>query len=98
MSAAELQRMLAILATRSNLTLSQPGVVAIPFYNGSVEEGKKRFKAFYEVGPIVDMAKEIPYSQMNSLMVPSSLSFSSVSINLNLWFRTRWWSMAAGSG
>ena len=47
----------------------QPAVVLIPFYNGPENIGKQKFKGFYDVGPIVDMTKMIPYDQLNSLQV-----------------------------
>lgn len=48
----------------------QPAVVLIPFFNGPAEEGKKRFKAFYDVGPVADMTQEIPYEQQNAVQNP----------------------------
>lgn len=52
------------------------------FFNGSVEEGKKRFKAFLDLGPVADMIKEIPYSEMNSILVFIS-PLASVGVVLN---------------
>ncbi|KAG2013104.1 FAD binding domain-containing protein [Coprinopsis cinerea AmutBmut pab1-1] len=40
------------------------------FYNGSEEAGRERFKEFFELGPIVDKAKEIPYEELNAI-IPS---------------------------
>ena len=41
----------------------------IPFFNGSADEAKKRFKAVLDVGPVADMTKEIPYEELNGLQV-----------------------------
>ncbi|KAI0294635.1 FAD-binding domain-containing protein [Multifurca ochricompacta] len=38
------------------------------FYNGSEDEGRKNFKRFYDLGPIVDGAREIPFEQLNGIM------------------------------
>lgn len=45
-----------------------PMVIAIIFYNGTQDEAKKRFKALYDLEPVMDEAKPIPYSTVNSLM------------------------------
>ncbi|KAI0637906.1 FAD-binding domain-containing protein [Trametes polyzona] len=45
----------------------QPCIVAFLFYNGSEEEGRKAYKAFYDLKPIAALAKEIPYEQLNAL-------------------------------
>ncbi|KZO91093.1 Glucooligosaccharide oxidase [Calocera viscosa TUFC12733] len=47
-----------------------PMLIALPFYNGSAEEGRKKFAAFYEVGPVADMTHEMPYSEVNALQNP----------------------------
>ncbi|KAJ2913687.1 hypothetical protein MD484_g6727, partial [Candolleomyces efflorescens] len=44
-----------------------PVVAACLFYNGSEEEGRINFKEFYDLGPVKDDAKEIPYEDLNSL-------------------------------
>ncbi|KAG6828474.1 hypothetical protein H0H92_007840 [Tricholoma furcatifolium] len=43
------------------------GVMVFPFYNGSEAEGRANFKTFLDLGPVVDMTKEIPYEELNSL-------------------------------
>ncbi|KAI0768414.1 FAD binding domain protein [Irpex lacteus] len=48
----------------------QPALVFIPFYNGPVEEGKEKFKALYNVGPVADMTQEMPYEVINSIQNP----------------------------
>ena len=47
----------------------QPAIIVLPFYNGSAEEGKKKFDLFYKVGPVADMTREMPYDELNSLQV-----------------------------
>ncbi|RXW25440.1 hypothetical protein EST38_g388 [Candolleomyces aberdarensis] len=48
----------------------RPAVITMLFYNGSEEEGRANYKAFFDIGPVMDMAKEIPYEQLNSLQNP----------------------------
>ncbi|GJJ09902.1 hypothetical protein Clacol_004126 [Clathrus columnatus] len=45
-----------------------PGIMAILFYNGSEKEGRQRFKPLLDIGPAVDLAKEIPYEQLNGML------------------------------
>lgn len=52
----------------------QPMLAVVPFYNGSSEEAKKKFSAFYDVGPVADMTKEMPYPVLNTLQVRDSAS------------------------
>lgn len=44
-----------------------PVYMMIAFYNGDEEEGKKRFKPFLDLNPIVNTAAELPYEKLNSL-------------------------------
>ncbi|KAI0030496.1 FAD-binding domain-containing protein [Vararia minispora EC-137] len=37
------------------------------FYNGSEGEGRAYFKPFFDIGPIADMAKEMPYEAVNGI-------------------------------
>lgn len=59
----------AMIALTSPPPSFEPMIGVIVFYNGSVEEGKKHFKAFYDVGPVADTTREMPYSDLNSLQV-----------------------------
>ncbi|KAF5339322.1 hypothetical protein D9611_009894 [Ephemerocybe angulata] len=43
-------------------------IAAFVFFNGSEEEGRMKFKSLYDIGPAVDLAKEIPYEELNGLM------------------------------
>jgi len=47
-----------------------PVYVCIIFFNGSEAEGRERFKAFYDIGPMVDGAKDRPYEELNGLQNP----------------------------
>ena len=47
----------------------QPAIALLPFFNGSAEEGRKRFSPFFDVGPVADLTNELPYDDMNSLQV-----------------------------
>ena len=52
------------------MTLSQPAIVLFLFYNGTEAEGRKHFREFYALEPIVaDMAKEIPFEELNAMQV-----------------------------
>ncbi|KAF8508227.1 hypothetical protein JB92DRAFT_2832474 [Gautieria morchelliformis] len=46
----------------------QPAVILILFFNGSEEEGRANFKQFYDIGPVADFAREMPYGQLNSML------------------------------
>lgn len=48
----------------------QPTVVLAPFFNGPEEEGRRRFKAFFDVGPVADMTRTRPYDEQNSIQNP----------------------------
>ncbi|GLB44343.1 putative oxygen-dependent FAD-linked oxidoreductase family protein [Lyophyllum shimeji] len=45
----------------------KPIIGQILFYNGSEVEGRANFKVFFDIGPIADLTKEIPYEQLNAL-------------------------------
>ena len=47
----------------------QPALAFVPFYNGPIQEGKEKFKALYDVGPVADMTQEMPYEVINSIQV-----------------------------
>ncbi|KAI0263529.1 hypothetical protein BC834DRAFT_971227 [Gloeopeniophorella convolvens] len=50
-----------------SLTCSfQPFIALSLFYNGSEEEGRANFKRFFDLKPIMDTAREIPYEQLNA--------------------------------
>jgi len=51
----------------------KPAIVVCPFYNGTEAEGRENFKAFFDLGPVVDMTKEFPYEALNSLQNPMLL-------------------------
>ncbi|KAG6889203.1 hypothetical protein C0995_002663 [Termitomyces sp. Mi166 len=55
------------------LTMVPDGKFAIlvfPFFNGSEAEGRENFKAFFDLGPIADLTKEMPYEEINALQNP----------------------------
>ncbi|TDL29768.1 FAD-binding domain-containing protein [Rickenella mellea] len=45
-----------------------PGVIVVPFYNGSEAEGRANFKWLLDLKPVVDMTREIPYEALNTLI------------------------------
>ncbi|KAG9218790.1 hypothetical protein CCMSSC00406_0001096 [Pleurotus cornucopiae] len=46
---------------------SGPCIVANFFYNGSEAEGRENFKEFYNLKPVVDFARELPYEELNGM-------------------------------
>lgn len=49
----------------------QPALVVLPFYNGSVEEGKVKFGCLLDVRPVADFTQEMPYPAVNTIQVKS---------------------------
>ncbi|KAF6762816.1 FAD binding domain-containing protein [Ephemerocybe angulata] len=45
----------------------RPIFVLLMFYNGSESEGRDAYKEFLDVGPIIDLAKEIPFEDLNAM-------------------------------
>ncbi|KAJ3534571.1 hypothetical protein NM688_g7115 [Phlebia brevispora] len=43
-------------------------LIVMIFYNGTAEEGRQKYKAFYNLNPAVDGARDIPYEQLNTLI------------------------------
>ncbi|KAG5651060.1 hypothetical protein H0H81_010042 [Sphagnurus paluster] len=41
--------------------VNHPGIILVVFYNGTEEEGRSKFKAFIDIGPVADLTKEVPY-------------------------------------
>jgi len=44
-----------------------PLALFLLFWNGSEDEGRNRFKRFFDIGPVMDTCKEIPYQELNTL-------------------------------
>ncbi|KAH9177610.1 FAD-binding domain-containing protein [Lactarius sanguifluus] len=44
-----------------------PLTIVILFWNGSEEEGRAHFKPFFDIGPVMDTCKEIPYEELNTM-------------------------------
>ncbi|KAI0794045.1 FAD-binding domain-containing protein [Fomes fomentarius] len=44
-----------------------PFIAVFFFYNGSEEEGRANFKEFLDLGPMMDLTREIPYEFLNTL-------------------------------
>ena len=57
----------AIVATTNKAPMGGPVTVALIFYNGDEEEGRKRFAKLIALGPLVDAAGMIPYQSLNEL-------------------------------
>ncbi|PPR02442.1 hypothetical protein CVT24_001991 [Panaeolus cyanescens] len=45
----------------------KPVIVLIVFYNGSEADGRKAYKPFLDLGPSLDLTKEIPYEEVNTM-------------------------------
>ncbi|KAG5651066.1 hypothetical protein H0H81_010001 [Sphagnurus paluster] len=45
-----------------------PAIILFIFYNGSEEEGRANYKSFFDLGPVVDFTKEIPYENVNAAL------------------------------
>jgi len=45
----------------------KPRLICVVFYNGTVEEGRKHFKALLDIGPELDTTGELPYEKLNTL-------------------------------
>ncbi|KAI0316003.1 FAD-binding domain-containing protein [Amylostereum chailletii] len=52
----------------SKLPNGMPGLLLLLFWNGSEEEGRAHFKPFFDLRPIMDMSKEMPYEIVNTLL------------------------------
>jgi len=61
----EKEALVVILATVPGSTPPQPCLVLQFFYNGSEEEGRANFKPFFDLKPIADFAKEVPFEEVN---------------------------------
>ncbi|KAF9457383.1 hypothetical protein BDZ94DRAFT_1202781 [Collybia nuda] len=44
-----------------------PIILLFVFYNGTEVEGRENFKVFFDIGPVVDESREIPYEELNSI-------------------------------
>jgi hypothetical protein len=62
------------LATGSPPPVHQPTLLALIFYDGPEEEGRKHFKRFFDIGPVADMTKSHPYVVQVSTSYPNLLS------------------------
>ncbi|KAG5653117.1 hypothetical protein H0H81_002184 [Sphagnurus paluster] len=45
-----------------------PTIVLFLFYNGTEEEGRANYKPFFDLGPLVDHTKEVPYENVNAAL------------------------------
>ncbi|KAF9457219.1 hypothetical protein BDZ94DRAFT_1285372 [Collybia nuda] len=44
-----------------------PVILLFVFYNGTEAEGRENFKVFFDIGPVADETREIPYEELNSI-------------------------------
>jgi len=64
----EKQTLMLILSTARDAPAT-PVITVHVFYNGSEEEGRANFKPFFDLKPIADYTKEIPYEKLNASQV-----------------------------
>ncbi|KAI0300589.1 FAD-binding domain-containing protein [Multifurca ochricompacta] len=57
----------AIFYAQTTDPAGKPLALFILFWNGSEEEGRAHFKTFFDLGPVMDTCKEIPYEELNSM-------------------------------
>jgi FAD/FMN-containing dehydrogenase len=57
----------AIFYAQSTDPAGNPLALFILFWNGSGDEGRKHFKRFFDIGPVMDSCKEIPYEELNAI-------------------------------
>jgi len=57
----------ALMAVHTNGPNGEPVISCAVFYNGSLEEGRRNFKALLDLGPIHDTTGEIPYEKLNAI-------------------------------
>ncbi|KAI0074365.1 FAD binding domain-containing protein [Panus rudis PR-1116 ss-1] len=50
--------------------VKKPAIIVPLFYNGSEEEGRAKFRVFYDIGPVVALANEVPYEEVNGMQNP----------------------------
>ncbi|TDL18745.1 FAD-binding domain-containing protein [Rickenella mellea] len=63
------EAMIQILSrTPDGKSFIQPAIVISLFYNGSETEGRKAFKVFFDMGPVADKCREMPYEELNGLL------------------------------
>jgi len=56
-----------LMSIHTNGPNGEPIIVCTVFYNGSVEEGRRNFKALLDLGPVHDTTGEIPYERLNAI-------------------------------
>ncbi|KAK2466421.1 hypothetical protein APHAL10511_002063 [Amanita phalloides] len=57
----------AVIAGHTEGPDGAPILSCIVFYNGSVEEGRKTFKALLDLKPVLDTTGEVPYERLNAI-------------------------------
>lgn len=58
----------AVCAFARPPNVPEVNIIVIVFYNGTEDQGKKRFEGLYALNPLVADAQMIPYSEVNALM------------------------------
>ena len=43
---------------------SKPTLIALIFYDGTELEGRKVFKPFFDINPVADLTREMPYAEI----------------------------------
>ncbi|TEB23717.1 FAD-binding domain-containing protein [Coprinellus micaceus] len=74
----------AMLQTAVLSPEGHPVLAVTLFYNGSEDKGRANFKNILDLGPVVDLAREIPYEQLNGLTVGVIIIFDFSDLRQNL--------------
>ncbi|KAG8783802.1 hypothetical protein FRC20_003754 [Serendipita sp. 405] len=56
-----------MVITTNKGPMGGPALLAVVFFNGDEEEGKRRFKSLFDLGPVKTLAAMIPYEKLNAL-------------------------------
>ncbi|PVF97273.1 FAD-binding domain-containing protein [Serendipita vermifera] len=76
-----------VTVTTSKGPTGQPAVIVFVFFNGDEEEGKEKFKRFFDLGPVATFAGMVPYEKLNSMhneVVPYNINCSITSMMHNV--------------
>jgi len=57
----------AVFYAQTSDPAGNPLAIFTLFWNGSEEEGRAHFKPYFDIGPVMDTCKEIPFEQLNGM-------------------------------
>ncbi|TDL18746.1 FAD-binding domain-containing protein [Rickenella mellea] len=59
----------SIMLVLSRTPDGKPAIIIALFYNGSESEGRRVFKAFFDMEPVADMCRELLYEELNCQLI-----------------------------